>query len=101
MEKRTPHYSLTEIQAEVAKRGVLAFTRTALDNGRAMGLSVQEMAEVVCSMTLANFYKSMTTYHDHTAWQDVYHAIISSNKIAYIKVSNPEGRGPVIQFKEK
>lgn len=101
MEKRTPHYSLTEIQAIVAERGASAFTRTAIDNGHAMGLSVQEMMEVVCSMSIANFYKSMTTYHDHTAWHDVYHAITPVGSIAYIKLSNPHGRGPVIQFKEK
>ena len=72
MEKRTPHYSLAEIKALVAERGALAFTRTAMDNGHAMGLIVQDMIEVVCSMT-----------------------------IAYIKVSDPSGRRPVIQFKEK
>jgi motility quorum-sensing regulator/GCU-specific mRNA interferase toxin len=101
MEKRTPHYSLAEIQAIVAERGALAFTRTAIENGHAMGLIVQEMVEVVCSMTMANFYKSMTTYHDHTAWQDVYHAMTPVGSTAYIKVSDPRGRGPVIQFKEK
>jgi motility quorum-sensing regulator/GCU-specific mRNA interferase toxin len=101
MEKRTPHYSLAEIQAIVAERGALAFTRTAIDNGRAMGLIVQEMIEVVCSITITNFYKSMTTYHDHTAWQDVYHAVTPVGSTAYIKVSDPCGRGPVIQFKEK
>jgi motility quorum-sensing regulator / GCU-specific mRNA interferase toxin len=47
MEKRTPHYSLTEIQDVVVKRGALAFTRTAISNGHAMGLTVQEMMEVV------------------------------------------------------
>ena len=66
-----------------------------------MGLRIPEMLEVVCSMTIANFYKSMTTYHDHTVWQDVYHAITYVGNLAYIKVSNPQGRGPVIQFKEK
>ena len=91
MEKRTPHYSLTEIQDIVAERGALAFTRSALDNGRTMGLSIPEMEKVVCSMTIANFYKSMTTYHDHTAWHDVYHAITPVGSIAYIKVSTPQG----------
>lgn len=101
MEKRTPHHSLAEIQAIGAERGVLAFTRTALNNGYAMGLSIQEMMKVICSMTKANFYKSMTIYHDHTAWHDVFHTMTPVGKIAYIKVSNPQGRGPVIQFKEK
>jgi motility quorum-sensing regulator / GCU-specific mRNA interferase toxin len=66
-----------------------------------MGLRIPEMVEVVCSMTIANFYKSMTTYHDHTVWQDVYHAITYVGNVVYIKVSNPQGRSPVIQFKEK
>jgi len=52
MEKRTPHYSLAEIKAFVAERGALAFTRTAMDNGHAMGLIAQDMIEVVCSMTI-------------------------------------------------
>lgn len=30
------------------------------------------MCEVVLSLTAADFYKSMTTYHDHTLWQYVY-----------------------------
>lgn len=92
MEKRTPHYSLPELQIIVAKRGVTAFTRTAIDNGRDMGLNMKEMIEVVCSLTANNFYKSMTTYHDHTAWQDVYHAFTPGGKVAYIKVSSPHGR---------
>ena len=66
-----------------------------------MGLTTAEMMDVICSMTIANFYKSMTTYHDHTSWHDVYHAITPVGNLAYIKVSNPHGRGPVIQFKEK
>ena len=47
MEKRTPHYNLTKIQVIVAEREALAFTRSALDNGRTMGLSIPEMAKVV------------------------------------------------------
>lgn len=101
MEKRKPHHSLIEIQAIVAERGVLAFTRTALENGYAMGLSIEDMMKVICSMTKANFYKAMTTYYDHTAWHDVYHAITPVGTSAYIKVSSPQRRGPVIQFKEK
>lgn len=46
---------------------------------------------MVCSMTIANFYKSMTTYHDHTVWHDVYHAITPVGSMAYIKVSDPHG----------
>jgi motility quorum-sensing regulator / GCU-specific mRNA interferase toxin len=46
MEKRTPHYDLARIQAEVMKLGVAAFTKAALDGGRTMGLTSAEMLTV-------------------------------------------------------
>ena len=101
MEKRSPHYQLRGIQENVATCGIHAFTKTARANGFAMGLSQAEMLQVVFSLTAANFFKSMTTYHDHTLWQDVYHATTPVGKIAYIKVSAPQSGHPVIQFKEK
>ena len=100
MEKRTPHYCLPEIQAIVAERGALAFTLSALDNGHAMGLSTKEMLKVIYSLSAANFYKSMTAYHDHTVWH-VYHAVTPGGSVAYVKISNPHGQRPVIQFKQK
>ena len=30
------------------------------------------MLAVVMALTATDFYKSMTTYADHTIWQDVY-----------------------------
>ena len=33
VEKRKPHYDLTLIQADVARLGLAAFTKTALDGG--------------------------------------------------------------------
>jgi motility quorum-sensing regulator/GCU-specific mRNA interferase toxin len=102
MEKSRTHYPLAQIQAEVARRGAAAFTRTALANGRAMGLTVGEMANVVRSLGHGNFYKSMTTNVDHRIWQDVYHAMTPVGKEAYIKVTGVGGGlPPVIQFKEK
>lgn len=65
MEKRTPHYDLLRVQADVARLGVAAFTKTAMDGGRAMGLTTTEMLEVIASLSRRNFYKSMTTYADH------------------------------------
>lgn len=102
MEKARPHYPLAEVQADAARQGAAAFTRTALGNGRAMGLTVAEMVAVVCSLGRLNFYKSMTTHADHAIWQDVYHAMTPVGKEAYIKVTGTgAGQPPVIQFKEK
>lgn len=100
MEKRTPHYNLAPIQTLVARLGVAAFTKTALDGGRQMGLTTAEMLAVVASLSQRDFYKSMTTYADHRIWQDVYHAATPVKKDAYIKITLRD-RAPVIQFKEK
>jgi motility quorum-sensing regulator / GCU-specific mRNA interferase toxin len=65
-----------------------------------MGLTSGEMLGVIASLTRRNFYKSMTTYADHRAWQDVYHAPTPVGKDAYIKITLRDA-APVIQFKEK
>lgn len=100
MDKLTPHYDLRQTQAAVVKLGVAAFTKTALDGGRQMGLTSSEMLDVIAALTKQNFYKSMTTYADHRIWQDVYHAPTPVNKEAYIKITMRD-TAPVIQFKEK
>jgi len=100
VDKRTPHYDLSRIQAEVARLGAAAFTKTALDGGRQMGLTTAEMLTVIASLSRRDFYKSMTTYADHRVWQDVYHAATPAKKQAYIKITLRDA-APVIQFKEK
>lgn len=99
MDKLVAHYSLVDAQAAVAKRGVACFTKTALDNGFAMGLTTNEMLQVIASLTLKNIYKSMTTYADSRIWQDVYRAQTTVG-MAYIKLSDPNGQRVVIQFKD-
>lgn len=100
MEKRTPHYDLARIQADVARLGAAAFTKTAIDGGRRMGLTTVEMLAVVASLTRRQFQKSMTTYADHRVWQDVYHAATPLRRDAYIKMTLRD-TAPVIQFKER
>ncbi len=65
-----------------------------------MGLTLADMLAVVAGLTQRHFYKSMTSYHDHTIWQDVYHAPTPGGRTAYNKVILLP-LGPVIQFKEK
>jgi motility quorum-sensing regulator/GCU-specific mRNA interferase toxin len=100
MDKLRPHYDLDSIKALAAELGVAAFTKSAMDGGRAMGLTTAEMLAVIAGMRRSDFYKSMTTLHDHKVWQDVYHVMTPVEKVAYIKVTMREG-APVIQFKEK
>ena len=51
MEKPTPHYDLAAIQAQVARLGAAAFTKTALDGGRDMGLTSREMLAVIAALS--------------------------------------------------
>ncbi|WP_433769117.1 type II toxin-antitoxin system MqsR family toxin [Pseudomonas putida] len=101
MEKSTPHYDLAVIKADVRRLGRKAFTTTAKNSGRTLGLNLIQMQEVVFELQGKMLYKSMTTYHDHRVWQDVYH-INSYGMEIYIKVTyRPGGGPPVISFKEK
>jgi motility quorum-sensing regulator/GCU-specific mRNA interferase toxin len=77
-----------------------AFTKTALDGGRLMGLTTAEMPTVIAALSRRQFYKSMTTDADHRVWQDVYYAATPVRKDAYIKITLRDA-APVIQFKEK
>jgi motility quorum-sensing regulator/GCU-specific mRNA interferase toxin len=100
VEKRTPHYDLASVQADVTRLGAAAFTKTALDGGRAMGLTTAEMLAVIAALNRRDFYKSMTSYTDSHVWQDVYHAMTPVRKDAYIKITLRD-LAPVVQFKEK
>lgn len=101
MEKKKPHYLLPEVRRVVETRGVNAFTATALTGAAALGLSGEQAVDVVLGLKQKDFYKSMTTYADHTIWQDVYHTSLKSGLMAYIKVTLRENGTVVIQFKEK
>lgn len=101
MEKRKPHYPLSEIQSVVKAKGVDAFTATALIGATSLGLSCNQAVVVVLGLNQKDLYKSMTTHADHAIWQDVYHATLKAGMVAYIKVTLRESGAVVIQFKEK
>ena len=100
MEKSTPHYRLTDIQAAIAAQGINAFTMTAQEGLARMGLTPAEAIAVVCTMQRGSFYKSMTTHANHRVWQDVYH-VHTQYGLAYVKVTLWPDSRVVIQFKGK
>jgi motility quorum-sensing regulator/GCU-specific mRNA interferase toxin len=71
MEKRTPHCQLSRVK-ELIEAGRVRTTHSARVGATALGFSYAEMIAVVLALKSADFYKSMTTYADHTIWQDVY-----------------------------
>lgn len=100
MNKATPHYSLAKIKALI-KAGKVRVTNTARRSAMFdFSLDLDELIAEVAALTMEDFYKSMTTYEDHTRWHDVYHKRIVHG-VAYIKVQIDLGQTVVISFKEK
>nr|WP_318652759.1 type II toxin-antitoxin system MqsR family toxin [Pseudomonas sp. PDM22] len=54
---------------------------------------------VITGLTSADFYKSMTTYADHSIWQDVYRPWVNGRQ-AYVKLTL-QGDLLIVSFKEK
>ena len=63
-----------------------------------MGLSREEMIDVVRNLTMADFLKSMTSDRDHRLWQDVYRPMTKGGR-AYVKLMVVEDV-LVVSFKE-
>ncbi len=85
MEKRTPHYKLSVIKSLV-EAGKVRTTAHATAGARRMGIAPAAMLDVVLALTPADFYKSMTTYADHTIWQDVYRPSTPAGDV-YLKLT--------------
>jgi motility quorum-sensing regulator / GCU-specific mRNA interferase toxin len=50
VEKPIPYYDHAVIQTQVARLGQAAFTKTAIDGGRDMGLTSREMLAVIAAL---------------------------------------------------
>lgn len=96
MEKFNPTYSLTEF-----KNSHFEITRTAYLTALDLGFREKDIREVVSTMELKYFYKSMTSYSDHRIWQDVYH-VPCDDMILYLKFTkNVLSEFMLLSFKEK
>ena len=99
MEKRRPTYDLGAIQASADSS--MEFTISALQGAAGMGMTRDDMIAVIKGLSRSDFYKSMTTYHNHRVWMDVYHGRASGYDI-YIKfVQDTVAEFVCTSFKEK
>ena len=97
MEKRTPHCELSRVK-ELIEAGKVRPTHTARTTAAILGIDLKGMIAVVASLTIKDFYKSMTTYADHRIWQDVYHPQTDAGSI-YLKLTVIEDV-LIVSFKE-
>ena len=84
MEKGTPHCPLPVVNA-LLEKGKIRATVSALAGAAAIGVGFEEMIRLIALLSPADFYKSMTSYTDHTRWQDVYRARTFAGEV-YIKL---------------
>ena len=75
-------------------------TASAFNGASELGIyTLSGMCDVVLSLTMANFDKSMTTYADHRIWQDVYKVVNPSGSDIYLKLTIIEDV-LIVSFKE-
>ncbi len=85
MEKRKPSHDLKAFQAAFSRGR--AITLTAARSARALGYSVSDVAALVNRLERKHFFKSMTSFHDHRQWQDVYH-LADKDRVLYVKFTD-------------
>jgi motility quorum-sensing regulator/GCU-specific mRNA interferase toxin len=100
MEKRKPHHDLTGFKTEFVTERALRLSIVAERSMSALGFTRADVVVMVQGMTRAMFLKSMTTYEDHTVWQDVYH-VPFQGLVLYVKLMVDEKGRLIISLKEK
>ena len=101
MEKRKPHYSLSQLQDMLSDEHTRIITRKCKQEAAEIGYFDDAMiVERVLRLTRKEFYKSMTAYENSQLWQDVYKSEDGERSL-YIKLQLSVGKNQavVIQFK--
>jgi motility quorum-sensing regulator/GCU-specific mRNA interferase toxin len=101
MEKRKPHYSLSQLQDMLADEHTRIITRKCKQEAAQIGYFDDEMiVERVLKLNRKEFDKSMTVYGNSQLWQDVYKSDDGEHSL-YIKLQLSAGKDQavVIQFK--
>lgn len=97
MDKGTPHTRLATVFA-LLDAGKVQLTFSALAGGATLGFDSSGIVGVVRALTTKDFHKSMTTYADHSTWQDVYRPSTAVGEV-YVKLMVSDGV-LVVSFKE-
>jgi motility quorum-sensing regulator/GCU-specific mRNA interferase toxin len=100
VEKKKPHYALGTIKATFTTVRSLRITKTATSCAETIGLTLQDVVNVIQAMTREQFYKSMTSDASSAIWQDVYH-VPHGTLVLYVKFTTDLEGYLVISFKEK
>lgn len=97
MEKHKSHHRLEKVK-ELAIQGQIRTTFSASTGAAELGFDDEGVRAVVLALRPLDFHKSMTTFHDHREWQDVYRPLTASGQV-YLKLTVRD-RVVVVSFKE-
>ena len=97
MEKRKPHFPLSQVKALLDAEKV-RFTKVAYSGAAALGMGRKDMLKVVGGLSMEVFEKSMTSNKGSAYWMDVYKTKVKGKAI-YLKLAI-EGELLIISFKE-
>lgn len=94
------HYDLDELKCLIRNTETRVITSTSRQTAAELGfVTYEEIVEQVLKIEKSDIFKTMTTNHDHTLWQDVYKPIIKGVE-CYIKLQKShDGKGVIISFK--
>lgn len=99
-DKFTPHHSLEKIQRLVRAGRWFPTTSALRTAAEDFGLLEEDIGRHVLGLSGRQFVKSMTSKHDYTVWQDVYHADVAG-RAAYVKLQIDRDDTVVISFKKR
>jgi motility quorum-sensing regulator / GCU-specific mRNA interferase toxin len=71
---------------DMIQAGKVRITVSAYAGGAALGFNHDGIIEVVMTLTMYDFYKSMTTHTDNKVWQDVYCPTTKAGEV-YLKLT--------------
>ena len=98
-EKRRPHHDLASFKAVFAEDRPMV--ETARRDALKMGMTIDDVAFAIETLSSQHFYKSMSSHRNRSQWQDVYH-LPHDGLVIYVKFTDDAvTEFTLLSFKEK
>lgn len=101
MQKKTPHYKLNMIKALIRSDKFIITGSARKTAAEDFAFTEEQIVKFILNLDRKDFYKSMTSYNDHSLWHDVYKCQLSEDLKAYIKLQIVSETTVIVSFKEE
>lgn len=89
--KKKRCYDLRKVKTLIAEGKVLPPNLRVIQNASDVGISLEEAYQEIEKLEAKDYSHSMTEYHDHTVWLDVYNKNVGGQDL-YIKFKLVQGK---------